>query len=412
MAVTLKAIGKLDGKQFHGEVKKMGNNVDRFGKNQLGALKGMIAGAFSVGVIVNFSRKLLKTADDLQTAANIFSLSMETMLAWQSVMAESGITAERFNKIFGRIASAQGDVRRGLATYVDAINDMNIAQEEFVGIGVDEALLLMAKRYEQAGDKGMFVEGVTKLLGTRVIGLVEVFQRLNRDGMEPYIANAKTAAEGMTELAAASDALEKAGNKVTLWAASVVPPLMKIGEVLGKLVDLASALGPTGIIGSIMGVGFKETSRQLFSGEIFKSIFRKKPEAGDTTAGPRKQPDIAKEIAKVKKDSGKDDEATERKILAIAKQREKIDEQREKVISQHSEREKDIMGGKGIATPEQARIDSMQSIGGIIGGGGKADQASRFAERAENIRKEINANLEKTNKKLDDLYMATQALGE
>ena len=437
----LRAIAKLDGRQFKGEIGKIGKKVENLGKNQLGSLKGMIAGAFSIGILVAFGRKILKTADDLQTAANIFQVSLETMIAFQSVMAESGISAERFNKIFGRIATAQGDVRRGLITYIDAIGDMNIASKEFTGIGVDEALLLMARRYGEAADKGRFMEGVAKLLGTRLVGLVEVFQRINREGMDPFIEKAKDAAGGMREMARASDALEKAQNNLTLSTARAVGGWTRLAAILG----------------AISKVGFREAARQFRAGEfeppappgrigepggdiaISKAAedearwYKLKEESllrqmslleriayfeQDITAlreRQRKSPadlgisadilEFQKKIASLKDKVSKEEESRANKLL-------QLNQRRDDIIKDSLEREQEILAGRGIVTPERARVDALQAIGGLVGGVAGGDQAARRFEREMKILEAVQKNLDKTNQKLDKISTQIPELAE
>jgi len=408
VAVELKAIAKLDGKPFERNVKKMGNSVDKFKTNQLAGLKNAIAGAFAVGGLIQFGRKLLKTADDLQTAANIFGTTIETMIAFQNVMAESGIGAERFNKIFARIAGAQVDVKNGLKTYIDALKEMNITADEFKSLKVDEVLELMASKYAEIGDKQQFVGGMTKLLGARTVDLIEVFQRMNR-GMGEYRAEAEGAAEGMRELAKASDLFEKIGNKLITSQAKNVG-LLAEGWRLAKVaaVDyyekITGKQGWKGIVSAVLTGGLTS-----LGAKAVKEAFIKGPEAPPTA------PSVAAGAGLIR------DATTERKAAdaqtKLANAATRLDEKRhkkeddfnraqDKLAMDFAEKRAGIMSGKGIEMPGMARVDPLQAIGGLIGGvAGKGDQAARIAERQTKTQEAMERLMIESNRKLEALNL-------
>ena len=437
MAVELKAIAKLDGKPFERNVKKMGNSVDKFKTNQLAGLKGAIAGAFSIGILIQFGRKLLKTADDLQTAANIFGTTIETMIAFQNVMAESGISAERFNKIFGRIASAQTDVRNNLKTYIDALKEMNISANEFKNIGVDKVLMLMAQRYGEVADKQKFVGGLTKLLGARVVGLVEVFQRMNKEGMEKFTEEAAKAAAGMKALAEVSDLTEKMGNKFITWG----------GVVVGVLQDVADIADATAL--ALQGA--------ISARDIFKTAHAMNAARGDakplgapvggeggggleSDAGTNrwyklKEASLLRQMATLGKIAYYEDEISqlqkaraldpndmgiaadilerEKKVNDLYEKREKViekivglNEKQDKLATDFAEKSAEIQSGKGIEMPGMARVDPLQAIGGLIGGvAGKGDQAARIAERQTKTQEAMERLMIESNRKLEELNL-------
>ena len=257
-------------------VDKASTRVKGFVTGALKQMGGAIIAAFAVQRVVQFGQSMLKMADDLQTSAKVFNVSLESMIAWQGVMAESGIGVEKFIKIFGRLTAASADVKRGLTTYVYALEDMKINQEEWMALPVDKKLELMAKRYGEVADKAEFLGGVAKMMGVRMVGLAEVFDRINAaGGMAKFEKEAEKSAEGIRKLAEASDELERMENAFKMWAASLVPPLLTVSKLLMKIYDTASAIAGVGLVASIMDVGALETARQLITGETFKSIWKK-----------------------------------------------------------------------------------------------------------------------------------------
>jgi len=409
MAVELKAIAKLDGKPFERNVKKMGNSVDKFKTNQLAGLKNAIAGAFAIGGLIQFGRKLLKTADDLQTAANIFGTTIETMIAFQNVMAESGIGAERFNKIFARIAGAQVDVKNGLKTYIDALKEMNITADEFKSLKVDEVLELMASKYAEIGDKQQFVGGMTKLLGARTVDLIEVFQRMNR-GMGSFRAEAEGAAEGMRELAKASDLFEKIGNKLITSQAKNIG-LLAEGWRLAKVAaidyyeKITGKQGWKGVVSAIFTGGASS-----LGSKAVKEAFIKGPETsptatapGGAAAGPGRDPATERKAADAQTKLAN---AATRADEKRHKKEDDFNRAQDKLATDFSKKSADIQSGKGISAPSMARVDPLQAIGGLIGGvAGKGDQAARIAERQTKTQEAMERLMIESNRKLEELNL-------
>jgi len=453
----LKTIATLDGKPFERSVDKVQRKTQGF-KQTLFGMKGAIAGAFAVGAIVAFGRKMLKTADDLQTAANIFGLTMETVIAFQSVMAESGIGAERFNKIFGRIKTMQADVAAGLKTYTRELDKMKITQEEIKGLGVDEVFLLLAKRYGEATDKGEFLEAMTKLLGTRLIELVEVFQRINKEGMEKFIEEAEAAAAGMRDLAAASDQLEKVGNKLIIWTAqfvgglgNVIAAVKELSVEMGVLKTTALALGSPIIAaieigkrmgersveadiagrggkpgpGGLPGAGaagvdaqeekwykMKEASllRQkdtlekiAYHEQTLFALHKQEAEAPADLGIATQILEVEKKIEGLKSKAKKEAEGYAKTILDQDKKREDIYAQQDKLALEYQQKQEDIMAGKGI-TVDASRADRLQAIGGMVGGvSGAGAQQARIEERQAKILEESKQLHRDTVAKLTEL---------
>jgi len=428
MAVELKAVAKLDGKPFDRNVKKMGQSVDKFKTNQLSGLKGAIAGAFSVGVLIQFGRRLLKTADDMQTAANIFGTSMEKMIAFKAVMAESGIGAERFNKIFGRIASAQVDVRNGLATYIDALKEMNISASEFKNLEIDQVLGMMAKKYQEAGNQQRFVGGMTKLLGARTVDLIEVFQRMNKEGMAGFNKEAEKVADGMRVFAQISDSMEGAMNGVIDKTATMIGLFAKlkftIADAINEHKSLRQAwqdLGDTPIVS--LSKGAAKRAKDLREGMLLPSgrvpideeaLEREWALQKAINELKEKEQAKIKENEKTKKKEKKDkpvdalkemNDATRLDERRMAKQ-EDFNRAQDEIAIDFAERRADIMAGKGIETPGMARVDPLQAIGGLIGGvAGKGDQAARIAERQTKTQEAIAELVRDTNRKFDALNL-------
>jgi hypothetical protein len=408
----LKALAQLDGKQFDSDIKKLGNSVDRFGAGPLKNIGGMIAGAFSIGALTMFGRKLLKTADDLQTAASTFDVSLSSMIAFKSAMAESGIGADRFMRIFGKLNSSISEAQRGVTTYTDAFQMMNISQRELAGLGMDEVLALMAQKYEEAGDKQQFLAGVSKAFGERIgPQLIEVFQRLNREGLDKFKESAEGAAQGISELAKASDMFEKLGNDAIIWAGKTVGAILSVRSELDKFVTAGGVQGwwqrlhRKGPVFGMTDEGQPEGTAAKI--EAAKTVKTETPSerrlAGLAELEAREQKALREKQDKILRKQGARDERE-------AEKRDALYEQQDELARSYAQKMAEIEAGKVISAPGQMAVDALQRVGGIVGGVAGGDQRARIEERQaktqeaiRDLTRDTNAKLEKIDQKLFEL---------
>lgn len=403
------------------DIKKKVGSLGSELKSSMSGLTGMIAGAFSIGAIVSFGRKLLQTSDDMQTAANTFGMTLENMIAMKSAMAESGIGADRFMRIFAKLNSSMSEANQGVKTYTDAFAMMNISQKELAGTGGDivRTMELLSQKYGEAADKTDFLAGVSKAFGDRIgPQLVEVFNRIRTEGLDKFKEGAQSSAKGIEELAKASDTIEGVFNKIIMWSANAVGAISRVAEAMGRLseerpkMDWFTKYSGLGIYQNLMeSIGEQFWKSESIGPMDFSS--RHKSGAGSASgAGNAKaasdrlaaiwNPDEAarkeKETAQKKMDKQlKLDEASSAKLDEMYAAEDKLAED-------YAKKRKDITGPNDTALMGPSRVDSLQAIGGLIGNaGGQGDQSARAAERQEKIQKDISDLVRETNTKLDEL---------
>jgi hypothetical protein len=309
---------------------------------------------------------MLKVADDMQTTATTFNITMESVLAMKTAMAESGIETDKFLKILGNLKKSQGEVIRGTATYVDAVEALNLTQEEFLGTPIDQLLETIASRYVEAGESAAAYNGVATIFGSRVgVQLIEVFKRLNgAGGLQTYIEQTKAAADGMRELAAASDELEKLGNKITIFT----------GKTIGGL---------SAGIRFLRGQSFAEQA----AAKLAKRAREEEIKGAITTA----------ENLAALKEARDNKEKTRLEKLATAT--EKI----EKIKLAAALKIADLNAGKGITAPFAQRTSRLQTVGGVAGGLTQGAQLARIAERQNATQEKIEAAIKIMNDKISKI---------
>src|SRR3972149_5552487 len=112
MSVELKAVATLDGKQFDSEIAKIRNSVKNTGP-QFAALKNMIAGAFTIGAVAAFAKNIMATADAIRDTAEAVGVSLNSMVALNSVATKTGLGMGKMEAVMGKLRNAQGEVIKG-----------------------------------------------------------------------------------------------------------------------------------------------------------------------------------------------------------------------------------------------------------------------------------------------------------
>lgn len=511
----INTVATMDSSGFRAGINQMKSQTQGFGQS-LSGMKSMIAGAFAVGSVVAFGRSLLATADNLKTASNTFGISMQALLGVKAAMAESGIGAESFMRIFSKLNRAMQEAQGGAKTYVEAFEGMNISVAELEGIGGDRALELLSKKYVEAADKQAFLNDVSTAFGERIgPNLIEVFQRIGTGGLGRFTEEAADAAAGMEGLAALSDQMEYLANVLATGVSSAIGFL---NHLKWTLIDVAfgwksfgrawrensldqSVPDPEGDL-ALLSEDAKRRVLEMRAKNAPKSVVapeKTKEEIAEETER-RKQAEAAwkRETAMIDKYRSSSDRLkyysnefdklikinrnrdwtkethtrfrnlvdkineNQTSILETAERISQIEEtgylsrlkavervyyweekikklkeeleqgywedtnrrddldvkveiaeaeealksaievagkeakRRKEIMEESLEKRSDIMSGKGLSTPERSRIDSIQAIGGIIGGvAGRGDQQARIAER--NAERILKVNIEMSN---------------
>lgn len=401
-------------------------------ESQLNGMRSMVAGAFSIGAVVAFSRTLLKTADDMQTAANTFGLTMDSVIGLKTAMAGSSIGAERMLQIFNKVNEAQAGVVKGELIMTDALKALNISQEEFVGAGVDQALAMMADGLMNAQNETAALNAISEMFGARIgPDMVEVLNRINDEGLAKFQEEGKKSAAAMDELATASDWLEKAWNGLLLKGAQLVSALVKIGQVALESIKFAAAAvyttvdeaaawaGRMSVGDNSQGLGESVAKglEQDYDTAI-QNVSDKWVEAEENIDAKRKE---IEERAQMRRESAiealtkrqeADAEKLAKKQEALDKKRESLQGKQVKLSEETEEKRKDILAGKGVSTPEMANVDALQRVGGIVGGvAGMKSQEARILEREIKIQEAMKSLQEEHNRKLDEINQSLKDLG-
>lgn len=399
----LKALFSIDHAQADKAVDNIGNKIQKLGSSQLAGLKGMIAGAFSVGAVAAFGRSLMQTADNMANIAAATNLTMGQLVALKSVSADNNVKFEDLANTLGKLRNAQGEVVNLSKPMEAALKTLGINAEKFVAADTASALEMIAKGYMDAGGSANAFSAVQDILGKQTKGLVEMLKALNAEGMDALIEKTKGATEGFNKLAEAQSTIEKFFNAVQIGAANAISAVSKLGEEMGKL----SVEKPDqGFLSSL----FESIGKVYYDKKYTQDLGGRKAK---TPAAEAKAVEGSAEVKKRRENqaaiTSKEAEKRAEQLTENEKRRDELYRQMDDLAIESQDRQKEIMSGKGMGAPDRGRVDALQAVGGLIGGAG-GGAVDRRAERQLKVNEEMKREIEKTNRQLEDLNRRMEEL--
>lgn len=412
----LKALFGIDTKQAEGAIDNIGNKVKQLGSHQLAGLKSMIAGAFTTGAIVAFGRDALQTMTRIKDLSIQAGVSTDEFQGLSMVIRKAGADENQLATALAKVENAQQDALAGLTPMVAAFKSLGISQEDLIRMNPAELFVAMSKSLADANMTGEPLMATMNIIGAKVAPqLKQSMQDLANIGLQAAIDKSKELGESFDK-----DIIEKA---------------KKIDDQIEGLKRRARV----GFMESLFGAG-EGIQRMIQSGGIIGAIKRLFQKSGGPVLGLDEwtgQPEGAGRLKGMTETGVLTDEQQQRKLLADksaatrsaeqakldAKRSEQVTEnekrrddlyrQQDELAMSYAEKQRDILSGKGTPLGAAARVDSLQAMGGLVGGAasGPADRAARMAERQLKINEEMKQLAAETNRKLDDLGRKLDDLG-
>jgi hypothetical protein len=194
----LKARATLDNTGFQRGVAGMQQSVQGFASGQMRQLGGMIGSAFAVGAVVNFAKRTMEAADNMQDMARNLGIGIEQMQALQLMAQRTGSSAEYMNGVLMRAAKE--------------------------GVKIED----VAKAYMGVEGSSVSLEQAHRVLGRQAAQLNDTMNQLANDGLDSVtqklLQNNQIMSEDSVNAAAKmQEAYEKAAASIsnTLAAAFV-----------------------------------------------------------------------------------------------------------------------------------------------------------------------------------------------
>lgn len=385
----IKTVATLDNAPFKAGISGM--------SSQLAGMKGMIAGAFTVGAVVSFGRSMLQVADNMKQVGDATNLQMGSMVALKTVATENNMDFDQMSKVLGKLRDAQGEVASLSKPMLEALQKLGITAEEFVGIPVDEVLEKIGKKFSESGGSADAFNAVTAIFGEKIgPKMMDMLRALADEGMVNLKKRTDEATKGFEAMARAQGNIEKAQSNIQLWAGKAVGGYMGFWDQVAEMVYGNAPGANQGVTGLTDRVS-QET--------IQKMLARTSGKGGAAGGAPAVDPSIAADLSALAANQFKAaQKSMDAALRADEKRMAKEDDfsrEQDKIAMDFAEKRAATAAGN---IPGRARVDSLQSIGGIIGGvAGRGDQAARIAERQAKTQESIETLMRETNSKLDEL---------
>lgn len=320
-------------------------------QKSIGLLKQAAIGlgaAFSVRMFAGAIQGSLDMMDSIGKLSDRVGIATETLAGLRHAAALSGMDTEAFNSALEKLAKNIGDVnmKSGEARY--AIEKLGLNAEEIANMGLDNALLLIADRFNRLGNETEQAAVITSLFGRSGYDLIN-FLKLGSDGISDLIKENEELGGSFTrEQAAMAEAANDAVLRMkTSWksfsktlAIEVAPKITKFSDEvvenfdkISKAIEIAVMAGKTfylgfghgGLDAGVTPVGepfvFDESGNMIKGKQAIDDYFAKINNLADATET------AAVESSKATKEVNNLSESLNQSLVnALRQVRDKVDE--------------------------------------------------------------------------------------
>lgn len=226
----------IEKKQFDQGLKQAQGTIARFA----GAAKVALAG-IGVGAAIQFSKKILNMADDLQTAADTIGQTTEFIQEFRIAAGQAGVATNTADRALQKFTRGVGEARNGTGELKSIIYQYGIALNDSTGKArtTTDVLGEFADAIKKTKDPAERLRIATKAFGdegAQLIGLL-------KDGKIGFDALRATASKGIISQSSLNN-LNKVNNMLKLLTAE---GLAKTAGVLGfvaeKGLDFSTFIG-------------------------------------------------------------------------------------------------------------------------------------------------------------------------
>jgi hypothetical protein len=329
----LKAVLGMDSKDFKAGMSKASKDVSGF-QSQIKKVGGVMAAAFSVGVIVAAGKSLATWAGNVSDAANNAGLLTSEMLALQQASIYGGLGLDGMSKLLTKVqvklaeaTSGNKEARKsftGLGLDIEALNGLNPAQllEEVAraAIASGSPLTALADIFgEKLGPKSVqALRGIT-----------------GNEGLPKISEEAGKAADKLDDL---SDKWETLVEKVKRWATTKIGIALDFYEE--KVERYKAEKAQRKIEEDAAGIGKNLGSGSIYS-RFVKVRLSKEAEARIKAAGDKAIKDRNDKLAAEEKQRLIDEEVEKNRRMETARETEKRLREEERIKSSNALKEQD-----------------------------------------------------------------------
>jgi hypothetical protein len=235
----VRATTKLDSRGFEVGTKKMKKSLSGL-SSKPGDIKSAIAGAFAVRALVGLGKEAIQFGSTISDLADQAGLTTDQFQALEVAALNAGVKQEKIRTVMSKLNVVMGQAKSGMKTYVDLFKKVGISQQELVASSPVQMLERLAKVMSESERGSVEFGAALEILGTRSgAQLVEVFRKINDEGLDVMIERGKKAGQIMGEdlvnnLDSAADALERFDRAKKTAMGNLINLFRQAGGTVGR----------------------------------------------------------------------------------------------------------------------------------------------------------------------------------
>lgn len=147
--MDLRVFAGLDGTKFTAGLTSLKQAVNSFGRQTFGGIQSQIAGAFTVGALVAFSKKTIDFAGNMRDLADRLSVNVEWLQKMNNAARQAGSSAEDLANFMNEVGkSRQAAVLDPKGKEAKAFNRMGMTSADMSGLSSQAFIEKMVKAFE------------------------------------------------------------------------------------------------------------------------------------------------------------------------------------------------------------------------------------------------------------------------
>jgi hypothetical protein len=412
----LKALLGIDNSQYKAGMRDSESAAKRFQQTISGVGRALGA-AFSVGAIINYTKRLVDFASEIRHTADNLEVSTDALQGLNAMGLRYGVTVEMLGRALSKMLIAQDGVMKGEKRYTDALRALNIDAQKFINMDSAGAIEAIGRGYSSAEDQASAFAAVADLLGERVgPRLTAMLKALGDEGLQTVIDKAKEAGSVIDEQLITR--LEALGTSVDSTALRIKVGFAEALDFVRDKMETTGAFWGTlfqEVVGGRQGrdmfnpiENLRGAWRTVTGGGIGRALQEAKEQTAPGAAPdarPRPQRRLKQDAWDASMSSSLADyQKAVDEFARVQKRMADINDRYDRRIS-------DMLSAPLAARGQDIRRDSMMAVGGLVGGmrsgvGAADKQLNLMIEQKRRDEERVRMERQRT----EDLARAADAL--
>lgn len=357
--VKLKAALGLDSSGFSrgldgavAKTKGFQSQVSGVGRSISSAL-GSIGIGVGIGAAVTGLKNLVKSLGDIADKADNIGVSTDVFQALQFAATDTGVQMERLEQMLIKARAALGKLDD--SAVVEAFSALGLSVSDLSSMAPEDVLARIGRGLSTTKDEQVGFNAVTTIFGERIgPRVLSTLKTIAGDGLDSYIAKAKDAGAVTSEMAI---------NMADAWDASIQKMKMSWKAFAAEVL-----LGSSGNLVTLDADEIRRSTGQSRAKAAMDAA--NNPARPPMTGTPGAAGYMESETAKWQKEQQDRKNATDEALAGFFDEIDTIDD---RVADELDRAFREVDAAQAITRGTVFRRDNVESIGGQIGGAGRAD---------------------------------------